>query len=172
LGRTSLAGVDRIWKVQASGRCRFFGWLVLHVRCRTSNRLRRHGMCDSDTCALCAQEVETLDHLLLGCAHSRETWFRVLRFYGLDHLTPQEELPYFDWWLAVRKRVHKSQRKGFDSLSLLVVLSLWKERNLRVHERVTLHLVSLAPRILEEARRWARAGFVGIGSLGRRRLFY
>jgi hypothetical protein len=116
-------------------------------------------------------QVETLDHLLLGCVHSRETWFRVLRFYGLDHLSPQEELPYFVWWLAVRKRVHKSQRKGFDSLALLVVWSLWKERNLRVHERVALQPVSLAPRILEEARRWARADFVGIGSLGRRGLF-
>jgi hypothetical protein len=70
LGRTSLAGVDRIWKVQAPGRCRFFGWLVLHSRCWTSNRLRQHRTRDSDICALCAQEVETLDHLLLGCVHS------------------------------------------------------------------------------------------------------
>jgi hypothetical protein len=28
----------------------------------------------------------------------------------------------------------------------------------------------LAPHILEEARRWARAGFVGIGPLSRRRV--
>jgi hypothetical protein len=129
-------------------------------------------MRDSDTCALCAQEVETLDHLLLGCVHSRETWFRVLRYYGLDHLTSQEELSYFDWSLGVRKRVHKSQRKGFDSLALLVIWSLWKERNLCVHERVALQPVSLAPHILEEAQRWARAGFVGIGLLGRGRLFF
>jgi hypothetical protein len=60
--------------------------------------------------------------------------------------------------------------KGFDSLVLLVVWSLWKERNLHVHERVALQLVLLAPSILEEARRWARAGFVGIGSLSRRRV--
>jgi hypothetical protein len=164
LERTSLAGADRIWKVQAPDRCRFFGWLVLHGRCWTSNRLRQHGMRDSDTCAVCAQEVETLDHLLLGCVHSQETWFRVLSFYGLDHLTPQE-LPYFDWWLAVRKWVHKSQRKSFDSLALLVIWSLWKESNPRVRERVALQPVSLAPRILEEAQRWARAGFVGLAFL-------
>jgi hypothetical protein len=91
-----------------------------------------------------------LDHLLLGCVHSWETWFRVLHYYGLDQLTPLEELPYLDWWLGVRKRVHKSQRKGFDSPVLLVVWSLWKERNLRVHERVALQQVLLAPRILEE----------------------
>jgi hypothetical protein len=66
------------------------------------------------------------------------------KFYGLDHLTPQEEVPCFVWWLAVRKRVHKSQRKGFDSLALLVVWSLWKEKNLRVHDRVALQSVSLA----------------------------
>jgi hypothetical protein len=62
----------------------------------------------------------------------------------------------------------KSQRKGFDSLALLVVWSLWKERNLRVHERVALQSVLLAPHILEEARRWTQAGFVGIGSLSHR----
>jgi hypothetical protein len=83
LGRTSLAGADRIWKVQAPGRCRFFGWLVLHGRCWTSNRLRQHRMHDSDTCALCAQEVKPLEHLLLGCVHSRES-FALLRPRSLD----------------------------------------------------------------------------------------
>jgi hypothetical protein len=97
-------------------------WLLLDFEPATSAWVR-----DSDTCALCAREVETLDHLLLGCVHSRETWFRVLRYYDLEHLTPQAELPNFDWWLGVRKRVHKSQCKGFDSLALLVVWSLWKK---------------------------------------------
>jgi hypothetical protein len=164
LRRTLLASADRIWKVQTPGRCRFFGWLVLHGRCWASNRLCRHGIRDSNIFALCAHEVETLDHLLLGCVHSRETWFRVLRYYGLDRLTLQEELPYFDWWLGVRKWVHKSYRKGFHSWSLC------KERNRRGHERVALQPVLLAPRILEEAHRWDRVGFVGIGSLSRRRL--
>jgi hypothetical protein len=33
VGRTHLAGVNHIWKVQAPDRCRFFGWLVLHGHC-------------------------------------------------------------------------------------------------------------------------------------------
>jgi hypothetical protein len=56
-----------------------------------SNRLRQHGLQDSDVCALCAQEVETLDHLLLGCVHSRETWFRVLRYFNLQASAPQQQ---------------------------------------------------------------------------------
>jgi hypothetical protein len=38
-----------------------------------------------------------------------------------------------------------------------------------VHDRVALQPVALAPLILEEARRWARAEFTGIASLGRLR---
>lgn len=40
--------------------------MVLHDRCWTSNRLRRHGLRDRDDYALCAQEVEIIDHLLIG----------------------------------------------------------------------------------------------------------
>jgi hypothetical protein len=129
-------------------------------------------MHDSDICALCTKEVETLDHSLLGCVHSWETLFRVLRYYALDRLTPQEELPYFDWWLSVRKRVHKSQLKGLYSLVVLVVWSLWKERNKR-ESCVPASVVGatylggstkvdpsgFAPHILEEARRWTQADF-------------
>jgi hypothetical protein len=71
----------------------FFEWLVLHGRCWTSDRLRCHGLSDRDVCALCAQEVETLDHLLLSCVHSRETWFRVLWFFGMVDLAPSREEP-------------------------------------------------------------------------------
>jgi hypothetical protein len=110
-GRTPVAGAERIWKIQAPGRCRFFGWLVLHGRCWTSHRLRRHGLQDSDDCALCAQEVETLDHLLLGCVHNREMWFRVLRYYGLQHLTPQEELPFLSGgWLSGNRFISSSAK--------------------------------------------------------------
>jgi hypothetical protein len=94
----------------------------------------------------------------------------ILRYYGLQHLTPQGELPFFEWWLPTRKQVHKLRQKGFDSLALLVVWSSWKEKNRRVHDRAALQPVALAPLILEEARRWGRAGFAGIASLGRLRL--
>jgi hypothetical protein len=92
-------------------------------------------------------------------------------YYGLQHLTPQEETLFFEWWSAIRKQVHKLRRKGFDSLALLVIWSLWKERNRHVHDRAAFQPVVLALLILEEARSWVRAGFfAGIASLGRIRL--
>jgi hypothetical protein len=137
----------------------------LHGRCWTPDRLRRHGLSDIDVCALCAQEVETLDHLLLDCVHSRETWFRVLQFFGMADLAPSREEPVAVWWLRTRKAVAKPSRKGFDTLVWLVAWSLWKERNRRVHERAALQPVALAGAIMEDARLWARAGFVSIATL-------
>jgi hypothetical protein len=64
------------------------------------------------------------------------TWFRILRFYGLRHLTSQEELSFFEWWMAIRKQVHKLQHKEFDSLAILVVWSTWKERNQRGRKEI------------------------------------
>jgi hypothetical protein len=58
----------------------------------------RHDLSNRHECALCAQEVETLDHLLLGCVHSWETWFRVLRFFGMEDLAPLQEEPVAVWW--------------------------------------------------------------------------
>jgi hypothetical protein len=58
-------------KVYMSGKCCFFGWLALHGRCSTSNRLCRDGLPDRDDCGdigppsdrLCV-ESRSLDHLL------------------------------------------------------------------------------------------------------------
>jgi hypothetical protein len=86
LGRVDILGARQIWKTQMPGKCKFFAWLVLHGRCWTSDRLHHHGLKESDSCALCAQAVETLDHLLVDCVYSRETWFRTIGHILLPQL--------------------------------------------------------------------------------------
>jgi hypothetical protein len=68
---------------------------VLHGHCWTLNRLHRHGLRHTYDYAICAQDVETLDHLLVGCVYSRKTWFMILRYFGLQDLAPQMELLCF-----------------------------------------------------------------------------
>lgn len=92
-----------------------------------------YGLRNRDECALCAQDVETLDHLLVVCVFSRKTWFRVLSHVGLGNLAPTNESPLVKWWTQARKSIDKIQRKGFDSLVYLVAWSLCKERNRRAH---------------------------------------
>uniref|UniRef100_K3YEF7 Uncharacterized protein n=1 Tax=Setaria italica TaxID=4555 RepID=K3YEF7_SETIT len=121
--------------------------------------LHRHGLRDRDECAMCAQEVETMDHLLTSCVHIREAWFRILRFFGLQCLLPQVEAPFAEWWIQERKRVAKTQRKDFDSLVWLVAWSFWKEWDIQMHERTTLQPVALTSVVL-----WKRGLEVGLAS--------
>ena len=69
-------GAKLLRRTRAPAKCKFFIWLVLHDRCWTAARRKRHGLQDDDACALCTQSSETVDHLLLTCPFSREVWFR------------------------------------------------------------------------------------------------
>jgi hypothetical protein len=88
------------------------------------DRLHRHGLKDSDTCALCAQEVETLDHLLVDCVFSRETWFRTLGHIFLPQLAPDHPVSLATGWCSARRLVAKTRRKGFDTFVWLVLIDL------------------------------------------------
>ena len=71
LGASLPLGAKEIWRTAAPPRVRFFFWLVLHGRCWTAERRRCHGLQPDDTCIMCDQGVETIDHILLNCCYCR-----------------------------------------------------------------------------------------------------
>jgi hypothetical protein len=135
LGSSELLGARQLWKTKAPGEHKFFCWLVLLDRCWTTERRRRHGLQDDDSCALCDQVPETITHLLLGCVYSREVWTSFLPPFGWEALVPAPDASYTDWWLASRKRVIKRRRKAFDSVVLMVARCIWLQHNCRVFDR-------------------------------------
>jgi len=48
---------ERIWKSWASGKCKFFMWLVAHDKCWMADRLARKGLPHPEHCLLCDQEA-------------------------------------------------------------------------------------------------------------------
>ena len=134
LGSSSPAGAKLIWKTSAPPRVKFFFWLVMHRRCWTAVRRFRHGLQDSNTCIICDQEAETMDHILLGCSFSREVWDSWIRRLHLQNDIIVREEVAMDWWLHNRKMTPKPIRRGFDSLFFLVGWLLWKERNARTFD--------------------------------------
>jgi hypothetical protein len=56
----------------------------------------RHGLQDTDVCALFDLESETGDHLFLGCVVARELWFRLLSPVGLVALVPEASATLVD----------------------------------------------------------------------------
>jgi hypothetical protein len=131
LGCSMPLGAKQTWRIAASPRVRFFFWLVMHGCCWTADRRFRHGLQTSNTCIICDQEVETIDHILLGCYLCREVWEPWLAKLGVQGVVILCEEPTMEWWIQSRKLVPKPARRGFDSLFFLIGWMIWKERNAR-----------------------------------------
>lgn len=111
---------------------------------------------------LCDQEDETADHIATGCVFAREVWFSTLSSCGLAHLVPLHAPALIDWWPDSRAALPSPARKGFDSIVLLVVWMLWKERNSRVFDRAAVVSRELCRRIASEAQLWKLSGAAGL----------
>ncbi|WVZ91735.1 hypothetical protein U9M48_037868 [Paspalum notatum var. saurae] len=164
-GSTMMLGAKFIWKSKVPPKVKFFAWLAALDRCWTAVRRHRHGLQDSDTCALCDQESECINHLLLRCSFAREVWFLVLRPVSWHSLIPGPMDSMMSWWSSARKRVHKEFRKGFDALVLLSLWMIWKERNARVFGRRPSSPSELLSLLLSEANLWVLAGFRALSCL-------
>jgi len=165
LGASTPLGAKEVWKTPAPAKVRLFFWLVMHHRCWTSDRCFRHGLRDSPTCIFCDQLPETMDHILLGCVFSRETWQRILVRFHLQEVVHVQEEDFMSWWLRSRRLVDKQRRRGFDSLVFLVGWRLWKERNSRTFALKSLPVAGLVSAILNEAEDWCLAGFRSVREL-------
>jgi hypothetical protein len=138
----------------------FFFWLALHKRLWTAERRKRHGLQDGDECALCAQETETIGHLVLGCTFAKQVLFALLHPLQLD--TPMQDAgdEIASWWLHQRSRIASADRKVLDSLLLLVAWCLWKERNARVFGRAASCANDVVRAVVQEGEEWALDGFL------------
>ncbi|XP_066334381.1 uncharacterized protein [Miscanthus floridulus] len=162
LGSSRPLGAKELW---APPKVKFFYWLVMHGRCWTAARRFRHGLQDSDTCIICDQGVETMDHILLGCVFSREVWALWLRRLHLDDLVHVHEEEAMQWWLRNRKLIPKPMRRGFDSLFFLIGWMLWKEWNARTFNRIATTATQLVQNIDDELNVWVLAGYRHLSSL-------
>jgi exonuclease III len=85
--------------------------------------------------------------------------------YDVYQLAPQSGIGYLDWWLQSRLLLPAIIRRGFDSLVILVVWCIWKERNLRVFQGRSRSAAVLDANITEEADRWSLVGFSHLAAL-------
>jgi hypothetical protein len=134
VGYSKPLGTRQLWKTGAPRHIKFFFWLVMHGRCWTTHRRWRHGLQESNTCIICDQAVEMMDHIIIGYVFSREVWASCLRRFRLQDRVLVRKSDVMLWWTDSRKCLPKSIRRGFDSLFFLVGWTLWKERNARTFD--------------------------------------
>lgn len=114
---------------------------MAHNRCWTADWLSSRGLPHPESCPLCDQEQETIEHILVSCVFARQFWFLLLQRVGLAIPSYQTTETYFDdWWCRVSSAVSGPVQNGLNSLIILCVWSIWKHRNECVFN-------SVAPRI-------------------------
>jgi hypothetical protein len=73
----------------------------------------------------------------MACVFARYIWAQILNKVGLLPLAPEiTDVLFQDWWRKAEQKVPNSQRKGFNSLVILVSWRLWKQRNACVFDGV------------------------------------
>lgn len=135
----------------------------------TSDRRARHGLQDHPSaCCTCNRDEDNVEHILIKCGYARGVWEGCLDHLNLATARPIHEDTFLEWWLHARANFHKADKRGFDTFTLAVAWSLWKQRNARVFDRASQvkTMQELKTMIINELAEWKRAG-VGVGGLSR-----
>jgi hypothetical protein len=86
---------------------------------------------------------------------------------GLQQLAPKHEDMIFQDWCCSRieSLVPKIQRKGFNTMVILVAWWLWKHRNAYVFDGIAPSTGTILQHIHEDATLWRMAGARALRSL-------
>jgi hypothetical protein len=90
---------------------------------------------------------------------------QVVSGFGWQALAPTDQSGLAPWWLQVRKSIARARRKAFDSVVVLVVWSVWLERNEHVFRDERKQPSQVAASILAELHNWCDAKLVDRSSL-------
>jgi hypothetical protein len=98
-----------------------------------------------------------LDHLSLHCPYARAIWAGLVAQLGLPDITHTGDFGINDWWMQATARFAKVDRRSANSLIMLMLRSLWLERNARVFEDKRLPHAVTTRLIVDEWHEWVRA---------------
>jgi hypothetical protein len=159
VSRTRSSSAELIWQTRAPSRVKFFMWLAMKGRCLTADNLQKRGWPHGDSCALCNNEEESCQHLLVDCQFTNRVWRMLRSWLGVSFSLPGDEGEHLtEWWRQVRQLFQPSYRPAFDTLCMLVCWMLWKERNLRIFEHKDCTAAQVYRAIRDEVLIWREAG--------------
>lgn len=125
-----------IWRSWAPLKCKIFAWLAAQHRLWTSDRRVRHGLQELPSpCFSCLQDEDNVEHILIQCVYAREVWHYCLTECNIEAPTPVSDSTVMDWWLRARSQFRRAERRGFDTIIMITLWALWKQRNARAFNR-------------------------------------
>ena len=136
-----------VWHRLRVPRFAFMSWLLCLGRLSTKVRLANFGLDVNTACLFCVGGSENAEHLFLRCPYSS---------YVLERLLNKMQIiidwPTINCWKDLLNRVEATASSGIRHLALLGLsvfsYHLWRERNLRDHNKGCFHPNNLLDGVL------------------------
>ncbi|XP_074284008.1 uncharacterized protein LOC141608566 [Silene latifolia] len=122
------------------------GWLYAHGAMRTKDKLIMFGLDVEDSCFMCAQTAESIDHLMCDCVYSR-------RIIQEINQRLQLMFPITDLLGWCNQKTGTKLQKGLQFALLWgIVYSIWQQRNKRRMEGMLQRPERVAKYVIEEVK--------------------
>ena len=114
--------ISQIWNFNIPQKLKCFTWLDFFNKINTWDKLCNRGWLGPNRCFLCKKEVESIDHLFVGCSFALE----VMHFFDsfidihMDCSEPTLTGNLISWFEKDRK---------LSYLPIFFIWNLWKTRN-------------------------------------------
>jgi hypothetical protein len=134
---------------------------MLKDRIWTAARLQRRGWPNDYFYQLYIRNLETTEHLFCDCYVTREIWGEVAIWIQAPSLLPENwsnSSTTDEWFTELIATEDASRRPGLQSIVVLVIWEVWRERNNRVFRREAKTVSHIVATIQDEARTWRMAG--------------
>ncbi|XP_058732733.1 uncharacterized protein LOC131604304 [Vicia villosa] len=82
-----MAAMNLIWETYVPSKLHVFGWRALRDRLPSREQLAARGIITEESgmvCVFCYTEIESLNHLLVGCCEARKVWQKIAGWLGID----------------------------------------------------------------------------------------
>ena len=165
-GKIKSPVASAIWKPWGPNKCKFFLWLLLQNRIWTADRLLLREWPNSYFCPLCRRNLETAFHMVAECTYSKQVWNATAVWAYCTSLSPDNwnEGNDLQTWFKLLT-AGQTQQRGLQTLVLLVIWSLWRERNRRIFQLEELPPSRFISFLRDDVRTWVLAGAKHLDSL-------
>ncbi|WJX68394.1 hypothetical protein P8452_52767 [Trifolium repens] len=126
-----------IWKSGVPSKVSALSWQMFLKKIPTRENLRRRGILNPDEsrCVFCGLVDESASHLFLHCKFTTEVWYALMRWLGVVLVLPSSIS--MSYAMFVGNGSNKQRRKDFSIIWLSFIWGLWKVRNDRVFNNIT-----------------------------------
>ncbi|XP_010279234.1 PREDICTED: uncharacterized protein LOC104613207 [Nelumbo nucifera] len=121
----------QVWNPNSPTKANFLVWTMALNKCLSKENLVRRGIQVSDlSCSLCGSSAESTDHLCIHCPYSTQLWNHFLNSLKVCWVMPRSVKELLCCWQLMG--LSKKKKAVWKMVPIVVVWSIWTERNTRI----------------------------------------